>query len=151
TELAQEVLEQSIACLGFTPDPTVGGGKILQGNGSSIFLDAGAVGFWRKYSDQGVTKDRPTDGDHDFCFPYNGTDCLGGPRTNVALGGNTRLTSGAAIQQAAGYEGRGKALASGGARLLYDIKTQNLGRDNSESVICVNYEHILGSEGDCYY
>lgn len=149
TEVAQEILEQSIACLGFSSDTSQG--VVLESNDNKfdIFITKDAVGFWRKYDTDGIAV--PTDAAHDFCFPYNGTDCLDGPHTNINIGGNTRLTAGAAIQMAAGYEGRGKALGSGGARLLYDINAQRVGRDNSESVICVSYEHILGTEGECYY
>ncbi|MCI5136219.1 MAG: hypothetical protein D3920_14390 [Candidatus Electrothrix sp. AW2] len=147
TELAQEILEQNIACLIFTPDSSLPGNRIaLQGNGFNILVND-ALELWRNFGSAAL----PSDGDHDLCFPFNGTDCLGGSRTNINIAGNTKLTSGAAIQMAAGYEGRGKALASGGSRLLYDINTQRVGRDNSESMICVNYEHVLGSEGDCYY
>ena len=176
SELAQEVLEQSVACLGFIGDDTTEKGvayeRIL---GSPTIINTikigekkydqrfdiavmgDALGFWRNYAPNGV--DMPSmDSRHMvfFCaftedgdFSEEATRRL--PHANVNIGGNTRLTAGSAIEFAAGYEGLGKGLGSGGATLVYDINVQQVGRDGSEVTLCVQYGHILGSSGVCNY
>ena len=137
TELSAEVLEQNIACLDFSTTTLSGSG------GYNINVESGSLGFWRNFPSGGI----PTDSTRDFSFPDN--DQL--PHTNVIVGGNTKLTTGAAIQMAAGYEGLAKGIGTGGARLVYDINVQRVGPNNSESVICTKYEHLLGQEGECKY
>ena len=53
---------------------------------------------------------------------------------------------------ASGYwGGAGKSLALNGAVLLYDIKVQQIGKQNSQAKISIQYGHVLGSEGNCNY
>ena len=147
TQLATEVLEQNIACLEFVADGT-DQGKVLAGAqkmSHDINVDENSLGFWRNYAPGAM----PSDDSHDFFYPDNYRD--GEPHTNIKVAGKTKLTTGAAIMMAAGYEGPAKGIGVGGATLVFDINVQRMGRDNSESVICVNYNHVLGSEGDCYY
>lgn len=154
TELSSEVLEQSIACLGFGANNN---GKILLGaNGNNVFIDKDSLGFWRNYSENGVSL--PTDANRDLVFPavVNGTlfdqaATDNQPHANINIGGNTKLTAGSAIQMAAGYEGTAKGIGTGGATLMYDINVQQVGRDGSISNICIQYGHILGTEGLCNY
>lgn len=198
SELAAEVLEQSIACLGF--DASASGilltGKTAQYN---IFVESHALGFWRNYVENGIGI--PTDGmdtngdgigDGEDC-DYKNNDgvgdsveidfnCTGSgktkvparqivfpvvlnsagdamdrvktnsqPHANINIGGNTKLSEGAAIAMAAGYEGLGKGLGTGGATLLYDINVTQYGQQGSKSVISVQYGHVLGSSGSCNY
>ena len=56
-----------------------------------------------------------------------------------------------AIQMAAGYEGKGYSIGGGGTYLVYDIRSQHLGKNNSEVIIGIKYRHIIGTEGSCYY
>ncbi len=159
TELAAEVLEQSLACLGFQENAN--GKRLLGAAGYDIYIDKDSLGFWRNYAPNGVSL--PSDAARDLVFPAtftNGTFDENAtndqPHANINIGGNTKLTAGAAIQMAAGYEGVGKSLALGGAVLLYDINVQqvvknNIGQNDSESVVCIQYGHVLGSEGTCNY
>lgn len=144
TELASELLEQNIACLDFAAD---GGGQGRTVAGSvdayDLYVDNDSLGFWRNFSPVGM----PSDTARDFFFPADDS----GPHTNFTAAGSTKLTTGSAIQMAAGYEGRGKGIGVGGATLVYDINAQRLGENNSESTICIQYRHTIGQEGDCYF
>ncbi len=160
TELASETLEQSVACLGFranTPDNAV---MRIRGSSSSYDLAVmgNALGFWRNYAPNGIAI--PKDTDRAIVFPavfnaagnFDETATNSQPHSNILLGGNTKLTQGSALQMAAGYEGVGKGMGSGGATLVYDINVQHTNpRNGSQSVICVQYGHILGSSGACNY
>jgi len=137
TELAVEVLEQNIACLDFS--------KPLSGYDANynIILDPSpnSKGFWRNLSSGGI----PDETNRDFYYP------AALPHTNVKVSGNIKLTTGSAIQMAAGYEGLAKGIGTGGATLVYDINVQRIGRKSSETVICTKYAHLLGQEGECKY
>ncbi|MCW5199159.1 hypothetical protein VU05_00220 [Desulfobulbus sp. F1] len=197
SELASEVLEQSIACLGFDASAS---GMLLTGNTAqyNIFVESHALGFWRNYTENGIGI--PTDGmdtngdgigDGEDCdtnndnvgdsVEMNYNNCTGSgkkkvparqivfpvvlstgnamdrvktnsqPHANINIGGNTKLSEGAAIAMAAGYEGLGKGLGTGGATLLYDINVTQYGQQGSKSVISVQYGHVLGSSGSCNY
>jgi hypothetical protein len=132
TELGSELLEQNIACpTGFT-NSTIGNIEVVN-NDFWLNLDADAT--------------IPSDADRDFYFPsnYNGSQ----PHTNIKLGGNTQFSTGSALQMLAGYEGKGKALASGGAFIIYDLNSQHLGSFNAQSVVRTRWRHVIGSEGVC--
>ena len=127
-----ELLEQNIACpTGFT-NSTIGNIEVVN-NDFWLNLDADAT--------------IPSDADRDFYFPsnYNGSQ----PHTNIKLGGNTQFSTGSALQMLAGYEGKGKALASGGAFIIYDLNSQHLGNFNAQSVVRTRWRHVIGSEGVC--
>ncbi|MGR0480903.1 MAG: PilX N-terminal domain-containing pilus assembly protein [Candidatus Electronema sp. V4] len=167
TELAAEVLEQSIACRGFDEN---GKGMKLSGavgcdpdnpdRPCHVFIDKDSLGFWRNYAEDGKVS-LPDNSSRDIVFPavltgtaedvFDENKTNSQPHANINIGGSTKLTAGSAIQMAAGYEGLAKGLGSGGATLVYDIKVQQLGRDSSESVICVKYGHVLGLENPCNY
>ncbi|MCI5165627.1 MAG: hypothetical protein D3903_05910 [Candidatus Electrothrix sp. GM3_4] len=147
TELASEVLEQSIACLGFDEEAD---GKTLDGKTPDygVHIEEDSLGFWRNYSDQSASI-MPSDDNRDLYFPANYKS--GEPHTNITISGNTKMTTGAAIMMASGYEGLAKGIGTGGATLGYDINVQRVGRDGTESLICIEYNHVLGAEGDCHY
>ena len=73
------------------------------------------------------------------------------PRTNLAIYGETRLSAGSAIQMAAGYDGKGKGAGSSGAYIAYDVLSQHYGTNNSETVLRVQWRHLIGQEGVCNY
>ena len=76
----------------------------------------------------------------------------GTAHTNIRLGGRSGQAHGAALQQFAGYEGKGRGQAQGGIQLNYDIYAQHLGDNNSESVIQIGWRHVVGMEDeDCLY
>lgn len=164
SELAAEILEQSVACLGFSDN-----GVILKGKKAGkkeemhVYVEPGSGGFWRNYNDNNVPVPED-DTARDLVFPavvvggvYDAGRTNGEfphpphPHANIVMRGNTQLTPGSAIQMAAGYEGTAKGLGSGGASLVYDIKVYQKGVNNAVSAVCTKYLHALGSEGNCYY
>ena len=140
TNIGAEVLEQNICCpTGFTSNDALG--TVM--DGGSVVVASDALSLWQQ-----TPGAPPDDGDRDIFFPKDyGTD----PHTNINVGGNTTLSSGNALQMAAGYEGKGKAAAAGGARIVYDIYAQRLGPINSRSIIQLQWQHVIGLEGDCNY
>ncbi len=153
SELAAEILEQSVACLGFSDNGVILAGK----NGMHAYVEKDSGGFWRNYADKNVPVPE-NDTDRDLVFPavvvggaYDATATNKQPHANIVMRGNTQLTPGSAIQMAAGYEGTAKGLGSGGASLVYDIKVYQKGVNNAVSAVCTKYLHSLGSEGNCYY
>jgi hypothetical protein len=71
------------------------------------------------------------------------------PYSKVLLGGKTELGKGSALQQLAGYEGKGKAASQGGAARLFDVYALHRGAGNSESVIRIEWRHLIGEEYTC--
>lgn len=73
--------------------------------------------------------------------------------TNFTVGGASRFSKGSAIQMAAGYEGLGKGAGAGGASVIFDVYSQRIGGDNenNSAVHFMQWVHILGSSGSCYY
>jgi len=59
------------------------------------------------------------------------------------FGGETELLSGSATQMAAGYEGKGKSAASGGAVRKFDIRSHHVGRKNSNSTVQIEWDSFL--------
>lgn len=64
-------------------------------------------------------------------------------QTSLVFRGATEITPGSAIQMVAGYEGKGKAAASGGAIRKYDIWSRHSGSANSEATIAIEWNHRL--------
>ena len=133
TELGSELIEQNIACpQGFTN--SVRGGLI----------DVQETAFWKNDLDPNRM---PANDDRDILIPVGAADDA--PHTNIVIGGNKEFSTGSALQVAAGYEGKGKSTAGGGAYLVYDQITQTTGTFNTESIIRVQWRHVIGTEGTC--
>jgi hypothetical protein len=142
TELGAMVLEENIACgQGFTT-------AVLSGR---VGIDGRAPGpvpnlqFAMNQSPVPL----PSDAVRDFHYPFGYAD--GEPHTNFTLGGQTQLGIGGAMQMAAGYMGKGKAAAGGGASILYDLYIQSIGRSETEALLHIQWRHSLGQEGSCNY
>ena len=166
TELATEVLVQSIACFGFNEvnedDDLEEGVQIYGAKGHDLYIEENALGFWRNYNTEGVPipGDEDEDGkpDRHMVYPavftngvFNRDETNAQPHANISVGGNTKWVGGEATQQSEGYRGKGKGLGAGGISLVYDINVQQVGRDGSESTVCVQYKHRPGTEGECNY
>ena len=136
TEAGQELLEQNICCPGGFTANYDDRAKI----GDSIIVEASSLAFW-----QNTSASIPSDTNRDF---YLSADY---GHTNLTVGGETVTSTGSALQMAAGYEGKAKGSAGGGAHMLYDIYSQHIGRANSESIIMVRWRHLIGQEEDCIY
>ena len=174
TEIACELLEQNIGCSadGFTDN--------TGGNGAVIGLDPVPAAFPFPCPDANnampgvMVKDRffyqnsqrlkgaefididPTGGSDisDLFYPANMSDaCVNGnwPHTRLTVGEDaTVYAKGSAIQQLAGYEGKGKGAAGGGGHIFYTIFSQRV--ENGEDVtIRIGWRHAIGQEGGCNY
>jgi hypothetical protein len=133
-DLGTELVELNIACSsGFASDDlAIGGGGI-----NIIDRD-----FWMQQS----ATTTPSDTDRDVRI---GDDT--GNHTNLSIFGKSAFGVGGAIEMAAAYEGKGKAAASGGVTLDYEIYSQHQGYANSESIVMLHWQHMVGSEGTCEY
>ena len=146
-EIATALLEENISC----PEGFSGNQDRLIG---PIRVYEDSLAFWQN---------DPPDNNEILAFlddPANWSDFTIGPEypwifpspdraTNVIMGGNVTFPPGAALQMAAGYVGLGKAAASGGSIILYDIYTQHLGLQNSETALHLQWRHVVGQEGPC--
>ena len=90
--------------------------------------------FWLS-PDLGTTEPTSTARDADLNF--------GSGSTYIVFGTNSELSSGGAVQMAAGYEGVGKGSAGGGAWLIYDVRSLHEGVDNSKSQVKGQWLHVL--------
>lgn len=99
--------------------------------------------------------DYPADDERDIWFVGPGyalNDNDGTPHTNVVAFGVTELSTGSAIQMAAGYEGKGKGAGAAGGQIVYDIHSRHEYRARqANSHIMTEYRHVIGQEGDCPY
>lgn len=96
------------------------------------------------------------DGARDFAFfpgGYNSglADPNVEPHSNVIVDGVTTTIAGAGLQQLAGYEGKGKGTAGGGGMILYTIYSQYKGKNESESIVAVQWRHVIGLEVEGRY
>ena len=92
---------------------------------------------------------QPSDAARDAAYFPEGYDPAApnaGPHTNITAAGVTQVTEGAGLQMVAGYEGKGKGTAGGGGNTLYTIFSQHVGRSESESVVRVDWRHVIGLE-----
>ena len=143
TDVASELLEQNLGCMGgFTANN--GAYADIIGDNSATTVRVVNLSFWQDRS-----APTPTDGNADFFFPAAAAADPSIPRTNITAGYNPGFSTGSAIQMVSGYEGKGKSVGSGGAYLLYEINSQHVGIANSESIIKIQWRHMLGSEGAC--
>jgi PilX N-terminal len=146
TDVSSELLEQNLGCV-------TGFGET--DSGPPPYADIGTIrvfnlNFWQNTETYDATEEsNVSETNRDFFFPATaGADS---PHTNLNVGGDVRLSTGAAIQMVSGYEGKGKAVGAGGAYLAYNIFSQHLGVANSESIIQVQWRHMIGQEGGCIY
>jgi hypothetical protein len=65
------------------------------------------------------------------------------PHTNLNIGGDPGLSTGSAIQMAAGYEGKGKSSAGGGGYVIYDIFSEHLGRGKGVGRVRLQWKHVM--------
>jgi hypothetical protein len=74
---------------------------------------------------------------------------------HLRINSKTKLTTGAAIQMSAGYEGRGRGVGTDGAYLKFDINSLHQGTRNNQSGICIGYrvdsQFSNSPYGNCVY
>jgi Tfp pilus assembly protein PilX len=76
-------------------------------------------------------------------YIQRGSNSTTPPITNLSIGGNAGLSTGGAIQMVAGYEGKGKGAAGGGAWVTYDVRSRHQNVDNSEATINLRWRHVM--------
>jgi hypothetical protein len=136
TEVAREMIEQNIACAaGFQTEPLTIGSLVVENKDFAFSETEPAAPY-------------PSDAERDMRFPADDTQ----PHTNIVVFGNTQLSTGSALQMAAGYEGKGKGAGGSGGRIVYDVHSrhENPARSSSSHIRTV-YRHMIGQEGDCKY
>lgn len=148
-EAASALLEENVSCTeGFTAGS---GGQPRRIGPVEVLVPS--LAFWQNnpLGENEIRDFLDGDDDPDFTIgtPYPWVFPNPNRATNVRLGGDTILSPGASLQMAAGYVGLGKAAGSGGIALLYDIYSQHLGLRNSETVLHLQWRHVVGQEGPC--
>jgi hypothetical protein len=83
----------------------------------------------------------PSDSNRDALYPRGAANS--DPHTNIKAVGNTTLSTGSAVQLIAGYEGKGKGAAGGGAWITYDVRAQRRDLRNTEVMIRLGWRHVL--------
>ena len=83
----------------------------------------------------------PSDSNRDAVYPRAALNSI--PQTNIKAVGNTTLSTGSAVQLIAGYEGKGKGAAGGGAWITYDVRAQRRDLRNTEVRIRLGWRHVL--------
>jgi hypothetical protein len=127
TEVGIELVEQNISLAGFDSTELANLGDVNV-TSLNLYLNVPPINM-------------PDDNNRDAFFPkdYAGND----PHTNLTVGGNPGLSTGGAMQMAAGYEGKGKSSAGAGSYVVYDIWSQHIGRANSEAIILLQWRHVM--------
>lgn len=128
TELATELIEQNIEQSGFDESTL----------GEDNLIEVTKLDFALNEPDEATT---PSDNNRDFYIPsgYVGQE----PHTNFKVGGEPKFGIGTGLEMAAAYEGRGKSVAQSGTKIIYDVATQRIGDQNSESVVRVQYRYVV--------
>ncbi len=83
----------------------------------------------------------PSDINRDAVYPR--TVINSDPHTNIKAVGNTTLSTGSAVQLIAGYEGKGKGAAGGGAWITYDVRAERRDVRDTEVRIRLGWRHVL--------
>ena len=128
-EMTTELTEQNIEQRGFDT-PTWGAGNVTIAT-SNFYANA----------EDTVTpaNNCPSDTNYDIEVPAMGESIV-----YLKVTSNSALSTGSALQIAAGYEGMGKSLAGGGAQIVYDIRSAATGPDgNSSARILLRWLHLL--------
>jgi len=155
TQIAVRLVEESVGSAGaFTaldsdkilkdPDTPTSNNTVLIVD--DILWDNEAA---RDFTD--VKDDTTVGGGRDFAYFPDGYDTTladpdTDPHSNVIVDGVTTTVAGAGLQQLAGYEGKGKGTAGGGGKILYTIYSQYKGKNESESIVAVQWRHVIGLE-----
>jgi hypothetical protein len=81
-----------------------------------------------------------SDANRDAFLPQGAT--ANQAHTNIKVRGNPQLAAGTAIELAAGYEGKGKGIAGGGAWMIYDVYAQHSGIRQNQAVVHLQWRYI---------
>jgi hypothetical protein len=142
-EASTELLEQNIEQRGFCAG--LGANQVCQVVGMSMdtaVSDDPSLKFYMNTALGGTVKPTSAAAGRDV-YIQKGADATTPPITNILIGGDTELSTGGAIQMIAGYEGKGKGAAGGGAWIIYDIRSRHQGLDNSDSTVELEWKHVM--------
>jgi Tfp pilus assembly protein PilX len=131
TETGTELIEKNIE--------ERGGGTVI-GNVAITTAGTNATRFY--LNDELADNVKPTCSNRDAYIPKDNNTCTP-PITNLRFGGVSSLSTGGAMQMVAGYEGKGKGAAGGGAWITYDIRSSHENVRNTESVINLRWRHVM--------
>ncbi len=125
-EMTTQLVEQNIEERGFSTS-TWGTVTVLTG------------GFFNNTEDTAVPGNNiPSETNRDLEVPGMGESTV-----YLKVYGNSALSTGSALQIAAGYEGIGKGVAGGGAQIVYEIRSLATGPSRSLSRIWLRWRHLL--------
>lgn len=143
TQMGKELVEQNIE----ERDWTSGTNRLNVRIVDPTFVTASGLGSTDYAMDPTDPSDLTTDTRRHAYFPATNADgtatTVTQPHTNLRMGSNPQLSTGSAIQMIAGYEGEGKGAAGSGAWVIYDIRSQHQGLDNSRVRILGRYRHVM--------
>ena len=124
-DMVTELIGQNIEERGFT---------------TSIYGKTNVVSpnFFSNTEDPTPINNRPTDANFDIEVPR-----IANSRVYLKVYGNTRLSTGSALQIAAGYDGMGKGLAGGGAQIVYEIRSLAEGPAQSIARIWLRWLQLI--------
>ena len=125
TEAGIELLEQNIDARGFSVG-TIGTATIND------------MEFYANEESTTSSDNIPSDTNRDITIPD-----IGNCDVYLKIYGNTELSTGAALQIAAGYEGKGKGVAGGGAYVIYNIRSFSVGASNNQARVGIRWRHMI--------
>jgi hypothetical protein len=141
-EVGKELVEQNIEERNWSDKSTRKNVKIVCGG----FLTKDQLGL-ADYASDPDPATHPSDNRRDARFPStnpDGSTCTDiQPHTNLRIGSNPQLAAGGALAMVAGYEGRGRGSAGGGAWIVYDIRSQHQNVDNCKARIWARWRHAM--------
>lgn len=127
TEGGIEVLEQNIDIGGFAATDDL----------DPVIIDGASLSFYTN-TEGTDTENTPSATNWDVQIPN-----LGEYTAYIKIYGNTQLSTGSALQLAAGYEGKGKGVAGGGGYVAYEVRSFSEGPANTQSRVMHRWRHLL--------
>ena len=159
TEMCGEVIEQNIAERNWSNKISLGNVAVWRTTKKSedgTFVELADGNIYMNRDDDlvpGTTINEkvsglPSDDNYDLIYPLTAVDTgswtlTGAAHTSMKAVGNTTLSTGSAVQLIAGYEGKGKGAASGGAWITYDIRANRNDVRNTQARILLGWRHVL--------
>ena len=137
TEMGGELIEQNIE----DRDWTLGDDSVAIDADHPLSVGNVRVESPNPYMNRDPDDPIPTDTNRDAVVPKDASDT--DPHTNIKAVGNTTLSTGSAVQLIAGYEGKGKGAAGGGAWITYDVRAERSDVRDTEVRIRLGWRHVL--------
>jgi len=140
TAAGSELIEQNIEERNWTDYSTRGNIGIIEGD---LYLN--------RDTDAGIDP-IPSDTNQDAVIPLSAiVDPTASPfvldtsvpHTNLKVVGNSQLSTGSAVQLAAGYEGKGKGAGGGGAWIIFDVRAQHRDVRDTSVMVRLGWRHVM--------